>query len=144
MICASRRQARSPPFPIAVTSRSSKVTSPLVGSIKRRMQRPVVDLPQPDSPTSPNVSPRKISNVTLSTARSGPSSVGKCLTSDCTETSLLWFSVVTCDRFRFTTEDTEKNYRQCLSYFGYWFSLQSGTGVPPVKNHAQDARATSN
>ena len=25
----------------------------------------------------------------------------------------------------------------------YWFSLKSGTGVPPVI-HAQDARATSN
>ena len=30
---------------------------PSVGSIRRSTQRPVVDLPQPDSPTSPNVSP---------------------------------------------------------------------------------------
>ena len=25
-----------------------------------------------------------------------------------------------------------------------WVSLKSGTGVPPVENHAQDARATTN
>jgi len=32
-------------------------------------QRPTVDLPQPDSPTSPSVSPLMISNDTPSTAR---------------------------------------------------------------------------
>src|SRR5690349_17471253 len=32
------------------------------------MQRPVVDLPQPDSPTSPNVSPRRMVKLTSSTA----------------------------------------------------------------------------
>ena len=32
-------------------------TSPLVGSSSRKIQRPTVDLPQPDSPTSPSVSP---------------------------------------------------------------------------------------
>src|SRR2546423_14326399 len=46
----------------------SNRTSPAVGSIKRRMQRPVVDLPQPDSPTSPKVSPRRILKLTSSTA----------------------------------------------------------------------------
>src|SRR4029450_2019500 len=34
--------------------------------------RPSVDLPQPDSPTSPSVSPVPISNETPSTARTGP------------------------------------------------------------------------
>src|SRR5580765_7243783 len=34
------------------------------------MQRASVDFPQPDSPTSPNVSPRRTSNDTPSTARS--------------------------------------------------------------------------
>ena len=41
------------PRPSAVTFWPSKQTSPRVGSIRRSMQRPVVDLPQPDSPTSP-------------------------------------------------------------------------------------------
>ena len=42
--------------------------SPAVGSIKRRMVRPTVDLPQPDSPTSASVSPARIASVTPSTA----------------------------------------------------------------------------
>ena len=37
------------------------------------MQRPVVVLPQPDSPTSPSVSPRRIVKLTPSTARTTPS-----------------------------------------------------------------------
>src|SRR5207253_8601250 len=36
--------------------------------MRRRMQRPVVDLPQPDSPTSPSVSPLRMLNDTSSTA----------------------------------------------------------------------------
>ena len=36
----------------------SKDTVPLVGSYSRMMVRPVVVFPQPDSPTSPKVSPR--------------------------------------------------------------------------------------
>src|SRR6185369_11975265 len=52
--------------------------------------RPTVDLPQPDSPTRPNVSPAKISNDTPSTARttSVEPSTGKCLTRPLTVTSL--------------------------------------------------------
>jgi hypothetical protein len=45
-----------------------KVTSPEVGSINLRIDRPVVDLPQPDSPTSPSVSPGMMSKLTSSTA----------------------------------------------------------------------------
>ena len=41
---------------------------PAVGSIMRRTARPVVDLPQPDSPTSPSVSPRASAKLTPSTA----------------------------------------------------------------------------
>ncbi len=51
------------------------------------MQRPVVDLPQPDSPTSPSVSPALISNDTPSTAwtratsrEKSPPLIGKYLT----------------------------------------------------------------
>jgi hypothetical protein len=36
---------------------AGEVIRPAVGSIKRNRQRPTVDLPQPDSPTRPNVSP---------------------------------------------------------------------------------------
>ena len=45
------------------------VTSPDVGSISRSMQRPVVLLPLPDSPTSANVSPSSTEKLTSSTAR---------------------------------------------------------------------------
>src|SRR5918912_830357 len=41
---------------------------PAVVSGSRRTQRATVDLPQPDSPTSPNVSPGAISNETPSMA----------------------------------------------------------------------------
>ena len=44
------------------------VIEPDVGSINRRMQRPTVVFPDPDSPTSPSVSPRETANVTPSTA----------------------------------------------------------------------------
>ena len=41
---------------------------PAVGSISRRIARPTVDLPQPDSPTSASVSPARIESDTPSTA----------------------------------------------------------------------------
>ena len=53
----------------ASTSSPLNCTSPDVGSISRRMQRPVVVLPLPDSPTRPNVSPVSIEKLTSSTAR---------------------------------------------------------------------------
>src|SRR5215211_2730021 len=49
-------------------SSPSNFTSPEVMSIIFRMARPVVLLPQPDSPTRPKVSPRRTSNDTPSTA----------------------------------------------------------------------------
>src|SRR6185503_16460891 len=59
---------------------------PEVGSTRRRMQRPVVVLPQPLSPTSPSTSPAWTSNDTPSTARTWPTRrensprrIGKCL-----------------------------------------------------------------
>ncbi len=68
MICISFRSARSERLSSVVTFFPWKVTSPDVGSISRRMARPVVDLPQPDSPTSPSVSPGMMSKETSSTA----------------------------------------------------------------------------
>src|SRR5207244_1065699 len=57
----------------------------------RNKQRPTVDLPHPDSPTSPRVSPWKISNETPSTARTTSSlpSTAKCFTRPRTFTSSL-------------------------------------------------------
>src|SRR5258707_11440849 len=68
MICMSRRSARSAALSSAVTFLPLNHTSPEVGSMSRRMQRPVVDLPQPDSPTSPRVSPASSSKLTPLTA----------------------------------------------------------------------------
>src|SRR5207237_89453 len=45
------------------------MTRPDVGSVKRRIARPKVVLPQPDSPTRPKVSRSRISKLTPSTAR---------------------------------------------------------------------------
>ena len=68
-------------------SRPSKVIFPPVGSSSRVSSRPVVLLPQPDSPTIENVSPRLTAKFTPSTActaptwrRSSPPRIGKCLT----------------------------------------------------------------
>src|ERR1700682_2501485 len=58
MICISRLNARSSDVPIELTSRPSNLISPDVGSMRRRIVRPVVVLPHPDSPTTPRVSPR--------------------------------------------------------------------------------------
>jgi hypothetical protein len=45
---------------------------PDVGSISRMISRAVVDLPQPDSPTMPSVSPFRTSKDTPSTACTAP------------------------------------------------------------------------
>ena len=50
-------------------SRPRNRISPEVGSSRRTMQRPSVDFPQPDSPTSPSVSPAARSRETSATAR---------------------------------------------------------------------------
>ena len=42
---------------VCACPRPSNRTSPPVGSSSRRIARPVVDLPQPDSPTTPSVLP---------------------------------------------------------------------------------------
>src|SRR6267142_1309367 len=68
MICISLRRARSERLSSVVTFLPWKDTSPEVGSISRRIVRPVVDLPQPDSPTRPSVSPGRMSKETSSTA----------------------------------------------------------------------------
>jgi hypothetical protein len=50
----------------------SKWTVPRVAGMRRRMVRPTVVLPQPDSPTRPSVSPGAIWKLTPSTALTRP------------------------------------------------------------------------
>ena len=68
IICEVRRIARNSRVPAFVTSWPSMTIEPAVGVSSRMMARPVVDLPQPDSPTSESVSPGRRSKETFSTA----------------------------------------------------------------------------
>jgi hypothetical protein len=53
-------------------SSPSSLMLPAVGSMRRSAVRPTVDLPQPDSPTRPRVSPRRMEKLTPSTAKTFP------------------------------------------------------------------------
>src|SRR6186997_1270061 len=72
IICIRLRRRRNSAPLNSVTSWPSKMMRPPVGGLSRMIARPVVLLPQPDSPTRPRVSPRSISNVTPSTAWTSP------------------------------------------------------------------------
>ena len=73
-------------------SRPSKRTVPLVGSSRRVITRASVDLPHPDSPTIPSVSPRRTWSETPSSALTDatsclntmPSVIGKCFVTSAT------------------------------------------------------------
>ena len=68
IICMRVRAWRSALPRRLVTSVPSSSTTPLLGSMMRMSALPVVDLPQPDSPTRPSVSPSKMSKLTPATA----------------------------------------------------------------------------
>src|SRR3954453_21736623 len=72
MIWTSRRYCLSARPPIFATSRSLWRTDPPVGFSSPTSNFETVDLPQPDSPTSPSVSPRRSVRFTPSTARTWP------------------------------------------------------------------------
>src|SRR5678815_475430 len=55
-------------LPAFMTGSPAMQTIPDVGGMMPAMMRPSVDLPQPDSPTSPNTSPLSIPSDNLSTA----------------------------------------------------------------------------
>src|SRR5437764_3900700 len=100
MICMSRRRSFSSRLLASKMLRPSKVTSPLVAGISRRMVRPTVVLPQPDSPTRPRVSPGLMAKLTSSTACtqattrcSKPPRTGKYLTRFLTSTRLWPFGL---------------------------------------------------
>ena len=85
--CNSRRYGRISPAPKPSMRRPRHSIVPEVASINLRIVLPVVDLPQPLSPTRPSVSPSAIWKLTLSTActwprtrqKTRPSLTGKCL-----------------------------------------------------------------
>ena len=71
--CMRRRCTRNCAGDSLAMSVSPIITSPAVGSISRRIERPIVVLPDPDSPTRPTTSPRGMSNeMSLSTVTVGP------------------------------------------------------------------------
>ena len=70
--CIFGRSSRSASAFRVVSSVPSNVTLPLLGRGSCTRARPVVDLPQPDSPTSPRVSPRATSKLTSDTACNRP------------------------------------------------------------------------
>src|SRR5690349_21003999 len=68
IICISRRRSfRARVLRWAISSPLNLI-EPEVGAMSRNSSRAVVDLPQPDSPTRPSVSPRRTSNEMPSTA----------------------------------------------------------------------------
>src|ERR1022692_2809558 len=91
----SRRSGRILPIDRWVMSCPSKMIWPLVGSSSRVSSLPVVVFPQPDSPTSPSVSPELTEKLTPSTAWTAPTLcrkmmprvTGKCLVSPVTSSS---------------------------------------------------------
>ena len=72
IICMRLRCSRNSPWPSLSTSTPSSSTEPESGSTSRSTERPVVDLPQPDSPTSASVSPAFRLKETFSTACTRP------------------------------------------------------------------------
>ena len=68
MSCMSRRFRRSSCLLSPRISTPSNRILPASGSMRRRMARPAVVFPQPDSPTRPSVSPLLISKLMSSTA----------------------------------------------------------------------------
>ena len=94
MICIRRRYGRSAAPLSVVMSWPSKRIVPAVGSMSRSSSRPTVVLPQPDSPTSPRVSPRAdveadaIDRLDLGRRPLEDAAlIGKCLTRSRTSTS---------------------------------------------------------
>ena len=67
-ICISLRNGRIVFAGKFVISRPSKFICPSEGSVRRKIVRPIVDLPDPLSPTIPNTSPRRMHKSTPLTA----------------------------------------------------------------------------
>ena len=72
-ICRRTSSRGRAPRVSGLTSRPSKRTVPDRGATIPTAARARVDLPQPDSPTSPTIAPRSISRLAPATARTGSS-----------------------------------------------------------------------
>ena len=68
MSCRSRRRRCSADLRSFVTSSPSNRIDPAVARWSATISQPIVVLPQPDSPTRPNVSPRRTLKETSETA----------------------------------------------------------------------------
>src|SRR3989475_6113377 len=91
IICIFRRTRRRRPPRSRVMSWPSNTILPAVAGSSAVMSRARVDFPQPDSPTRPSVSPRRISRSTPSTARTAPPpkpEIGKCLKAPATRSNI--------------------------------------------------------
>src|SRR5437762_5947190 len=108
IICMRRRILRICSPPSLVSSTPSNFTSPAVGLYSWRIARPVVDFPQPDSPTRPSVSLFSTKKSMPSTARTAPTwrwkmipcVSGKCIFSAFTSSRFLPLSNVAVERLR--------------------------------------------
>src|SRR6266508_404287 len=83
MAISSPRMARISESEKANRSLPANLISPPTiltgGAISLITDKAVIDLPHPDSPTSPSNSPRLIEKLTPSTARTNPARVGNCV-----------------------------------------------------------------
>ena len=91
MSCIEVRKRRSSSPCSAARPRPATVTEPLSGGISRSRTLARVLLPQPDSPTRPMTSPRRIPKLTPSSERTlpfrhAPTRTGKCFTTPSTTT----------------------------------------------------------
>ncbi len=89
-ICIWRRSGSICLRPALVTSSPRNLIVPSVESISRMMARDMVVFPQPDSPTSPSVSPSLMEKVTSFTACTRATSRSKRMPSLMGKKSLRW------------------------------------------------------
>src|SRR5438477_4877321 len=91
IICIFRRTRRRRQPRSRVMSWPSNTILPAVAGSSAVISLARVDFPQPDSPTRPSVSPRRISRSTPSTARTAPPpkpEIGKCLKAPATRSNI--------------------------------------------------------
>ena len=89
-ICSSLYLRRSWPLKRTSPSTTSR------GSIRPSSEKPVTDLPEPDSPTRPTISPRRTVRSTPSTAGQAPASVWNAVRRPRTSRMVSLMSVIHC------------------------------------------------
>src|SRR5438270_840453 len=122
IIAMSRRSTRSRSPLLFVLSSPLNVTVPAVGSMGLTTVRPSVVLPDPDSPTSPSVSPALVSMSTPSTAWTCP--VVRCINPDATGNQTLRSLTVTNGSL------VVQALLRCLAAVSATFELRSGLRHP--------------